>query len=315
MLTMKYAPIAVFAYNRVDKLKMCLEALEKNSLVNMTDLFIFADGAKGVPDSAQVEQVRTYIHQYKQDSKFHKVTLIEQSKNLGLANSIIGGVTRVISEYYKVIVVEDDLIVSEDFLSYMNQALDYYENMKEYGSISAYTYPLRELEKYDKDIYVTRKGDCWGWGTWYDRWNNVDWAVSDFDFYLKDKKKRRAFNSLQNGLDRMLVMQQAGEIDSWAVRWCYHLFNYGLLTVYPRISRTINIGLDGSGRHCGNSKDAPKMYNGHVLDSYKKSSQRSAVFERLPVNKKLERKAAIFGTVSFDKKLLNKIKLLFKMVQ
>lgn len=311
---MSYVPVVVFAYNRADKLKMCLEALENNSLVNMTDLFIFADGAKGVSDIDKVEQVRNYIHQYEQDSKFNKVTIIEQPKNLGLANSIIGGVSRVISEYHKVIVVEDDLIVSADFLSYMNQALDYYEYMKEYGSISAYTCPLRELEKYDKDIYVTHKGECLGWGTWYDRWKNVDWAVSDFDSYLNDKKRRKDFNSLENGLDHMLVMQQAGEIDSWAVRWCYHLFNYGLLTVYPRVNRTINIGFDGTGINCGNSKDDEKIFNGNILDFNKDCRQCSAVFERLPVNKFLERKAANYFTKSRKINFFNRIKQYLNIV-
>lgn len=48
----------------------------------------------------------------------------------------------------------------------------------------------------------------------------------------------------------MLVNQMEGKIDSWAVRWCYHLFKNDLMTVYPRTSKALNIGLDGSGTHC-----------------------------------------------------------------
>lgn len=302
---MSVAPVAVFGYNRADKLKMCLDALEKNELADETDLFIFADGAKRAEDSEKVGQVRDFIRRYRENSAFKEVIVVEQQHNLGLASSIIGGVTRVISKYQKVIVVEDDLIVSADFLAYMNQALDYYQDMKEYGSISAYTYPIPELKSYDKDIYVTRKGDCWGWGTWYDRWKQADWSVADFDAYLHDKKRRKAFDSIQKGIDSMLVAQQAGEIDSWAVRWCYHLFNHQLLTVYPRISRTKNIGFDGSGVHCVDSKDSDKRFND---EGYSADDNGKIFFERLPVNRLLEKKAANYEQLPWIKRLVLKIK-------
>lgn len=304
---MMYAPVAVFSYNRADKLESCLYSLEKNKLVKETDLILFADGSKNADDDRKVEQVRDFINRYQNKAKFNRVMVISQSKNLGLANSIISGVTRVINEYKKVIVVEDDLIVSEDFLLYMNQALDYYETMKEYGSISAYTYPLPELKKYNKDVYVTRKGECWGWGTWLDRWKEVDWAVSDFDLYLHDKKKRKAFDTVEKGLDRMLGLQQTGKIESWAVRWCYHLFTHQLLTVYPRISKIQNVGFDGSGTNCENAESREKQFKSNFewpdgLGKY------SMAFERLQVNKELEKIAARYAYVSFGKRIISKLK-------
>lgn len=311
---MTYAPVAVFAYSRADKLKKCLEALERNPLADKTDLFLFADGAKGAADREKVEQVRYFIHQYQKESKFNKVEIIEQPQNLGLANSIIGGVTKVINKHKKIIVVEDDLIVSEDFLSYMNQGLDYYENMKEYGSISAYTYPMPELENYDKDIYVTHKGECQGWGTWHDRWNEVDWTVSDFNAYIHDKKKRKAFDAIEKGLDRMLISQQAGKVDSWAVRWCYHLFVHQLLTVYPRMSKVYNIGFDGSGVNSGDSEMDAIRHSGDKIAIKNYNEKSFVTFERMPVNNELERKAAVYWKLSFFEGVLYKLKLLLKRV-
>lgn len=309
---MTYAPVAVFAYSRADKLKKCLEALERNPLVDRTDLFLFADGAKGATDYEKVEQVKDFIHQYQKESKFSSVTVIEQPQNLGLANSIIGGVTKVINEHKKIIVVEDDLIVSEDFLSYMNQGLDYYEDMKEYGSISSYTYPLPELKNYPKDIYVTHKGECQGWGTWYDRWHEVDWTVSDFGVYMRDKKKRKAFDAIEKGLDSMLIAQQAGQVDSWAVRWCYHLFNHQLLTVYPRVSRVRNIGFDGSGVNSGDSEMVARRHNGDVISRKDYNGKSSVAFERMPANMELEHKAAVYWRLSLGERAAYKLKLLLK---
>lgn len=281
------APVALFAYKRVDKLQECLKALERNYGANNTMLYIFCDGPKKQEDVVKVQQVREYIHLYKNENRFKDIHIIESETNKGLANSIIGGVTNVINKHGKVVVVEDDLITTKDFLQYMNDALKFYENMKEYGSISAYTLPMKQLDKYSKDIYVTRKGECWGWGTWQDRWNKVDWSVSDFSGYYNDRKKRKAFDSIEYGLDKMLVMQMNGKIDSWAVRWCYHLFFNNLLTVYPKVSKTVNIGFDGSGTHCEADSD---LYGKEL-----KNIGRSCDFERLPLNTKLERKSSQYA--------------------
>ena len=281
---MNYAPIALFAYKRADKLKLCIEALSKNKYADKTDVYIFSDGYKGDQDKAQVEEVRDYIKSILEKNEFAQVEVIKRDKNWGLANSIINGVTQIINQYGKIIVVEDDLITSPDFLSYMNEGLDFYKDLKQFGSISAHTYPIKALEKYNKDIYVTGKGECWGWGTWKDRWENVDWSVSDFVEYFAVKKMRKQFDSLEKGLDNMLVQQMNGKLDSWAVRWCYHLFKKGLLTVYPRVSKTKNIGFDGSGTHCG---DTQTMASALEI-------QGNCQFEVLEVDKKIARECALY---------------------
>lgn len=281
----QYAPVVVFAYKRLDKLRQCLAALGKNALVGRTDLYIFSDGPKGENDEAEVKAVRKYLREFGEKSLFRRVQIIESEKNKGLANSIISGVSHVIETYGKAIVVEDDLIVSEDFISFMNRALDFYGAYSEYGSISGYTLPIRSLKHYDKDVYVLRKGECWGWATWEDRWKDVDWQVKSYKEYCGDKKARKEFNKLQNNLDDMLAMQMEGKLDSWAVRWCYHLFTHQLLTVYPTKSRVKNVGNDGSGTH-GTPTD--------IYDMELERQYEQCVFERLNVNRQLERETANF---------------------
>lgn len=248
---MIYTPVALFAYNRADKLRVCLNALENNDDATQTELYVFADGAKGAKDAAQVREVREFLQEYSCRSMFKSVIIKEAAGNHGLAASIISGVTEVISRYGQIIVVEDDLVTSSDFLRYMNGALDFYQDKPRYGSVSAYTFPMKVLENYPKDVYMTKKGECWGWGTWADRWNNVDWKVSDYEQYVENIALQQEFEKLQYGLDRMLKRQMNGEIDSWAVRWCYYLFRNDLLTVYPKESRILNSGFDGSGTNCG----------------------------------------------------------------
>ncbi len=246
----KYAPVVVFAYNRVNKLENCLKYLEKCKESAESDLFIFCDGPKGEKDAALVKQVQEYALAYEKTGKFKTVTVQIQKKNRGLAASIIAGVTSVVNEFGKVIVVEDDNVVLPSFLKFLNDGLDYYRDDKNCGSISAFTYPMKILKKYDKDVFATRKGECsGGWGTWYDRWNDAEWADTDFVTYLKDRKARIKFERLEAGLDRLMYLQYKGKIDSWAIRWVYYLYRKGQLTVYPAKGQVINDGFDGSGTH------------------------------------------------------------------
>ena len=59
----------------------------------------------------------------KKENRFKKIIVTINELNKGLANSIIDGVTYVINSHGKVIVLEDDLILSPFFLSYMGKFL------------------------------------------------------------------------------------------------------------------------------------------------------------------------------------------------
>ena len=184
----------------------------------------------------------------------------------------------------------------------MNGGLDFYENDLRYGSISAYTYPMKILRHYQEDIYVTRKGDCWGWGTWKNRWDNVDWDVKNYSQLINDKKFCKDFSELQNGFDKMLIDWHEGRIDSWAVRWCLHLYLVGQWTVYPIISRTRNIGLDDSGTNCGND---------YIFDRNIVGQDKPCNFKFLVCDKKLEKKSADYtkqNAINLLKRIVWKIK-------
>lgn len=298
------APVILFVYNRVDKVCTCLTSLEQNYLVDETDLYIFSDGNKSEKDEEQVKAVRSYLNDYKYISKFNKVYIKENEKNKGLASSVISGVSYVIDKCGKAIVVEDDLIVSKDFLEYMNAGLDYYESDKRFGSISAYTYPLNCLNDYVEDIYVLRKGDCWGWATWRDRWEHVDWTVSNYDELISERNFCKEFNKLQYDFTRLLIRWKQGKTNSWAIRWCLHLFLNNQLTVYPRISRVENIGQDGTGTNCGKKNES-------IIRIRSVESVKRCEFKDLEVNIWLEKKVAKYEKT----KLIDIIQLIYSQLR
>ncbi|MDA1586596.1 glycosyltransferase [Bacillus cereus group sp. TH230-1LC] len=248
------APVVIFVYARPDHTKKTIESLAQNYLANETNVYIYSDAPKNEKAVENVRLVREYINSIAQKSLFKSVEIINAESNKGLANSVISGVTEITERYGKAIVVEDDLISSKDFLKYMNDALNYYEEDNEIWSISGYTFDIDVPKGYKSDVYLSYRGCSWGWATWKDRWRKVDWDVLDYASFKNNKVLRKKLN--RGGLDmsNMLDLQMRGEIDSWAIRWCYAQSKLDMLTIYPIISRIENIGLDGSGTHSGVTK-------------------------------------------------------------
>lgn len=261
---MNRAPVAIFVYNRMDHLKKMMDLLEKNLLVTESELYIFSDGGKNEADTEKVKGVRQWIHEYEKKSQFKTVHIFEKEHNCGLANSIINGVSQIFEKHDRVIVLEDDLLVAKFFLKYMNEALDYYEKEKNIWSISGYTPNLEGLLTYEKDVYLNYRPYSWGWATWKNRWELVDWQVKNYKRERFNRNIRKKFMRGGNLMPSMLRAQMNGKVDSWYVRWAYEASKRDMLTVYPAKSLVQNIGLDGSGTHC-DSKMSQK-YNSILQD-------------------------------------------------
>jgi hypothetical protein len=231
-----FAPIVL---NRLDTLNITIGSLQKNYGASSSELFIFSDGPRSDQYRSDVDEVRDYL---KTVNGFKRVTIYESAANKGLANSIIEGVTQIIGKYGKVIVLEDDLKTSPNFLSYMNQALSFYETNPKIHSVSGFTMPISGLDH--QDIYFTKRASSWGWASWYDRWDVIDWTVSDYACFSANKAALNRFNKMGSDMARMLRRQMTGKINSWAIRWCYHQYRKDLYTVYPAVSKVVNIGLE-----------------------------------------------------------------------
>lgn len=240
-----YAPIALFVYNRLDVTQQAVAALQKNNLAKSSRLYIFSDAAKSEAGKHKVEEVRKYLSSI---DGFLEVNIILSPENKGCANSIISGVSKVFEQYEKIIVVEDDLITTPNFLDYMNSALDYYAD-KNIGSIGGYGFALN-FEKNDRaDVYYLPRCCAWGWASWKDRWEKIDWAVSDYETFRNNQAARKKFNLGGNDMSQMLDDQMQGKIDTWDIRLCYAQHKAGMLTVYPKMSKVENIGFGPDATH------------------------------------------------------------------
>jgi hypothetical protein len=238
------APIALFVYNRPDHTRRTLSYLQKNLLAEDSRLFIFSDGAKTDDDRASVQEVRQIAAEV---TGFKSVKVISRKQNMGLANSIISGVTQLVNEYGKVIVFEDDLLSSPYSLRFFNDALTRYEDNDEVMHIGAYMFDIKD--KTLPETFFFRAAFSWGWATWARAWKNFE---PDIDKLIQafDKEKINQF-SIDGTMNFWKQMQdfKAGKNNSWAIRWYASIFLKKGLTLNPLHSLIHNIGHDGSGVH------------------------------------------------------------------
>jgi hypothetical protein len=241
---MNLAPIILFVDNRLEHTKKTIESLKLNKLSSDSSLFIFADGNKNEDDLENVNQVRDYISSI---NGFKEIKITLRKKNLGLADSVISGVTEVIEKYGKVIVLEDDIVTSPYFLKFMNETLDYYENDEKIFTISGYNFPVSAPESYKQDIYISPRPSSWGWATWKDRWEKVDWNLVENPLLKSKKSLHSLLDKAGKDLAPMLLKSVEGKISSWAVKYSFTQIQKNAYCIFPLISLAKNIGADATG--------------------------------------------------------------------
>lgn len=239
------APVALFAYARVDHLRQTVTSLLANAGCRETRLYVFCDGPRRPEDKVQTDAVRAYVEQIE---GFASVTRIYRDRNIGLAGSIIAGVSQVLAQHGTIIVMEDDLVVSPHFLAYMNDSLRLYRDEARVASIHGYVFPVgKEMP----ETFFLRGADCWGWATWDRAWAHFQPDGEKLLQELTRKRLTRSFDlDASYPYTKMLRNQIAGKNNSWAIRWRASCYLRDMLTLYPGRSLVNNIGMDNSGEHC-----------------------------------------------------------------
>ena len=254
MINEKLAPIVLFVYNRPEHTLKTLTALKANYLAPQSRLYIYCDAAKQDASKEvikRIEEVRAIV---KSEQWCGEVHVTEQKENQGLYLSIRTGVTDIVNQFGRVIVMEDDLITSPAFLDYMNLSLDKYAVYPAVFSIGGYSYPQKIMSipsDYDWDNYACLRNCSWGWATWKDRWALVDWDVRAYDYMRTHSECIKAFNRMGDDEFPMLEGLMTGKLNIWSIQFTVAHFVQHAVAMCPIISYVNNAGLDGSGENCG----------------------------------------------------------------
>ncbi|MCT7983612.1 hypothetical protein NG796_09910 [Laspinema sp. A4] len=257
MQSLNLAPIAFFAYKRPEHTLKALTSLSQCKLAQQSILYIFCDAAKFTQDREPVQQVREVV---RSQQWCGKVEIIYRESNFGLAQSIISATTSLCKQHGRVIVLEDDLIVSPYFLKYMNDALNLYESEAKVMQISGHMFPF-DIKQSETDAIFLPLTTTWGWATWDRAWKQFNSGITGYQQLKKNPQLRRKFD-LDGSYPyfRMLQQKIKGKVDSWGIDWYLTVFRAEGLSLFPIKSLVANIGFDGSGTNCGYSHIQTKEY-------------------------------------------------------
>jgi hypothetical protein len=230
-----------------------VEALRRNVGAEDTELILYSDAAKNETAVSDVQKTRDYIRTI---DGFRSVRIVEREENWGLARSIISGVTETVHQYGRVIVLEDDLVTGMYFLSYMNEALERYQDSKKVFSITGFSH-FPNGNKSLPESYFLKVFSSWSWATWENRWELFDENAAGWEKTKTDPALAEAFDYEGCFYNCQMLKAQMEDhtINSWAIRAYWTQFTHDMMTLFPNRRLVENEGFDGTGVHCNTEED------------------------------------------------------------
>jgi hypothetical protein len=233
------APLVLFTYKRLDVLIQSLDSLKRCPEAVFSDLIVVSDYQATAADQDKVEAVRQFLPSI---TGFRSIEIIEREKNYGVDYNIIEGIKMMAARFPQFIVLEDDLLVEKEFLTFLNMALQYYVDHKEVISVTAFSWVNAIPNNYLFDVYFAKRTNPWGWATWSNKIATVDWELTYQEEFLRDAKIQNKFNAWGSDRSRMLINTIQNKIRAWDIRLDYDQFKNNTTTVYPVTSLVKNIG-------------------------------------------------------------------------
>jgi len=246
---MKYAPVLISVYNRLNHLQRCVESLQENEWAKHTELFIVSDAPSRIEDIGLISDIREYALSVK---GFKKVILLANDRNKGGDVSVREAINNIFEEYDRLIYMEDDNIASPYFLNYMNLSLQKYQDFQSVFSVSGYNYPIKMPGHYPYDVYFYSGFSAWGVGYWRDKYQQYynEYRTQPEKYISEKKQLINAYKKYSYQGHRILIRDINGEISANDAKVCFYQFCNEMVSIFPLRSLTRNTGHDGSGKNC-----------------------------------------------------------------
>lgn len=296
-------PIALFAYARPEHLLQTLEGLKRNKVPL---IYAFCDGPR---DNTIADQVR-HVRRILKNIDWARIIITEREINLGLGKSIRSGVTEVLTNHEKVIVIEDDIVLRPGAYKYACDALNFFDNNKEIMSVSMWNHPVF-VPKSKKTGFFSKRFMCWGWGTYSWAWKLYKGSPKE----IYNECINQGINALEWGKDIKWQVDMSEKRNLWYVGFALTHMLYNKLTYYPYEKLTLNFGKDSSGVNDGEHlyyKENYKLVNTPVTPFKKDGLEKFIISKKLPARtrKYFDRTKKTLGF-----KMKNRLKKLWKLFQ
>lgn len=292
-----YAPVVIPTLNRYDKLKVCLESLERCTWADHTLVYVAVDYPPSDKYREGWEKICSYLKQKVKENGFKELRVTYRDHNYGVgkprSNSVVAAweIKKIYDNY---ILTEDDNEFSPNFLMYMNYAFEKYKNDDRILMIAGYNYDNQYPDYFDGDYYLEQyQFFPWGYGTWK-KITNILLPYNNLSFLksiVKDKNRRNILRKKHpHTLEAIFTMLKRNKIQGDAIFECV-MFLENKYIVVPRVSLVRNHGNDGSGvNNKGNNIKINDYFSNQLIDdrNYIKWNDKEFILEQSEIKQNFQ---------------------------
>ncbi|NEO86272.1 MAG: sugar transferase [Spirulina sp. SIO3F2] len=165
-------PLVITAFARPDLLAPILQTIQQQTLLP-PQLIAFVDGPRKARDEPLIQAC---INLLEDCARSIPIEIVARSQNLGCDRNVILGFTEVFTTHEALVYLEDDDLPNACFYDRMCRLLAVYRDCPQIASVSSYATLPTELDPktIEADFFVSRRFFSWGFGTWRDRWQQLD---------------------------------------------------------------------------------------------------------------------------------------------
>lgn len=249
-----YAPVLIITLNRFEHFKRCVESLSSCTDADKTDLYIAFDYPAKENHWEGYRRIEDYITKI---NGFSSINILKRTENFGAVKNQLESQSKIFEKYDRLIFSEDDNEFSPNFLDYINTGLNKFENDPNILAICGYNYPVVIPKDYKYNFYYYKAFSAWGVGIWknkplvYSYNPNEILGLIKNNIYIRESIKYYQLANLYYLLISIMQVKQTYGDGANTI----NLLKDNKYCIFPTVSKTRNHGHDGSGIHCGLSKD------------------------------------------------------------
>lgn len=234
-------PVLLIGFNRPENMRSVINAVRTAA---PRSVYLAVDGPRSgaTRDAEKVQATRDLVQEIDWPCEVH--TLFHEV-NLGCAEGVSGAITWFFEQVSEGIILEDDIVPTPDFFSFMTEMLNRYRDDHRVFSVTGSNRIPATTFNTTNQYRFCSVPQVWGWATWRDRWKTYSLDISGWRKQLPAKKLLRtvggspeAFVLWSANFDLMARMK----VDTWDLQLVYCAMRQTGLTVTPNMNLVTNIG-------------------------------------------------------------------------
>ena len=221
---MKKLGVGIISWNRPQYLKQLITSLEANDCSEL-DFHLFQDGAvckftnNQLTEPGKIVESIEVFYKSKLPNKHYHI----RDKNVSIAINQFEAMRTLYENYSRFIFLENDVIVSPNFITIMKKLLEQYEKDKRVACISPNfrLFCKKEEVKQNIDKLTFFKGHFWAEACWSEKWKTIEKEYISYYNLVKDKPyNKRDGEAIKNLFNSSGIKMPATSQDSgkdWAI--------------------------------------------------------------------------------------------------